>query len=146
MTTIAASVEIEAPAEATWAVLTDWSGQGSWMPMTTVEVTGGDGALGTQLTARSGVGKLALVDPMTIDVWQPPHRCEVAHHGRVITGRGVFVVDELPGGRSKVTWEEQLAGEGAMKLLDRASGPGTRVMLGVALRRLRRAVSASTTP
>jgi hypothetical protein len=113
------------------------------MPMTKVEVTGGDGALGTEMTARSGLGRLALIDPMTIDVWEPPHRCEVAHHGRVITGRGVFVVDELPGGRSKVTWEEQLAGTGVMSLLDRASVPGTRVMLGVALKRLKRAVTAS---
>lgn len=143
MTTIAASVEIDAPADAIWAVLTDWAGQGSWMPMTTVEVTGGDGRLGTEMTARSGIGKLALVDPMTIDVWEPPHRCEVAHHGRVITGRGVFVVDGLPDGRSKVTWEEQLAGRGAMKLLDRASVPGTKFMLGVALRRLARAVTAA---
>jgi carbon monoxide dehydrogenase subunit G len=143
MTTIAASVEVDAPPEATWAVLTDWTAQGSWMPMTKVEVTGGDGALGTEMTARSGLGRLALIDPMTIDVWEPPHRCEVAHHGRVITGRGVFVVDELPGGRSKVTWEEQLAGTGVMSLLDRASVPGTRVMLGVALKRLKRAVTAS---
>jgi hypothetical protein len=143
MTTIAASVEIDAPVEATWAVLTDWAGQGSWMPMTKVDVTGGDGALGTHLTARSGLGKLALVDPMTIDVWEPPRRCEVAHHGRVITGRGVFVVEELPGGRSKVTWEEQLAGTGAMRLLDRASVPATRFMLGIALRRLAQAVTSS---
>jgi hypothetical protein len=143
MTTIAASVEIDAPAQATWTVLTDWAGQGSWMPMTTVAVTGGDGALGTEMTARSGLGKLALVDPMTIDVWEPPHRCEVAHHGRIITGRGVFIVEDLPGGRSKVTWEERLAGTGAMKLLDRASKPGTTLMLGVALRRLARSVTAS---
>jgi hypothetical protein len=144
VTTIAAAVEIDAPAEATWAVLTDWTGQGSWMPMTKVTVTGGDGGLGTTLVARSGAGKLALVDPMTIDVWEPPHRCEVAHHGAIITGRGVFTVDELPGGRSKVSWEERLAGAGAMRLLDKASVPGTRLMLGVALRRLARAVTAST--
>ena len=143
MTTVAASVEIDAPPAATWAVLTDWAGQGSWMPMTKVEVTAGDGGLGTSLIARSGVGALALVDPMTIDTWEPPHRCEVAHHGSVITGRGVFTVDELPGGRSRVTWQEQLAGTGAMKLLEAASRPGTRLMLGVALRRLRRAVTAA---
>ena len=143
MTTVAATVEIDAPVEATWAVLTDWVGQGSWMPMTKVEVTGGDGALGTRMTARSGLGKLALVDPMTIDVWQPPHRCEVAHQGRVITGRGVFIVAELPADRSMVTWEEHLAGKGAMRLLERVSAPGTRLMLGIALRRLARAVTAS---
>lgn len=144
MTTVAATVEIDAPVEATWAVLTDWTGQGSWMPMTKVEVTNGDGGLGTNLVARSGVGALALVDPMTIDVWEPPHRCEVAHHGSVITGRGVFTVAESPGGRSRVTWQEELAGEGAMKLLHRVTAPGTRLMLGVALRRLRRAVTAAT--
>jgi hypothetical protein len=142
VTTIAASVAVEAPAEHTWRVLTDWVGQGSWMPMTTVEVTGGDGGLGTSLVARTGVGALALTDPMTVDVWQPPHRCEVAHHGSLITGRGVFTVTERTGGGSMVTWEEQLAGTGLMKLLESLSAPATKAMLRVALRRLRRAVLA----
>ncbi len=141
MSNIAATVELEASAEDAWAVLTDWAAQGSWMPMTKVVVRSGDGRLGTELVARSGVGALALVDPMTIDVWEPPHRCEVAHHGSVITGRGVFTVERLPGGRSKVTWEERLAGTGLMRVLERAAAPATRVLLGVALRRLRRAVS-----
>jgi hypothetical protein len=140
MTTIAAAIEIEASAERCWSVLTDWTGQSEWMPLTKVEVTSGDGTLDSRLLARTGVGPAALVDPMVIDVWQPPHRCEVRHEGRLVTGRGVFIVENLPGGRSRVTWEEQLDSRGLRRLLDRAAALPTRTMLGVALRRLARRV------
>lgn len=140
MTTVAASVEIAASAERCWAVLTDWVGQSNWMPMTTVEVESGDGALGTKLRARTGLGLAAVLDPMEIDVWQPPHRCEVRHDGRIVTGRGVFLVEPIGSDRTKVTWEEQLESRGARRLFDRAASGPTKAMLRVALRRLARRV------
>jgi carbon monoxide dehydrogenase subunit G len=143
MTTVAASIDIDAPAERAWAVLTDWIGQSQWMPMTSVRVESGDGALGTRLLARSGLGRAAIADPMVIDVWAPPHRCEVRHDGRIVTGRGVFIVDELPGGRSRVTWEERLDSVGARRALDRAAVFPTKLLLTVALRRLARRVHES---
>jgi carbon monoxide dehydrogenase subunit G len=143
MTTVAASIEIEASVERCWAVLTDWVGQSEWMPMTTVQVESGDGALGTKLRARTGLGPAAVLDPMEIDVWQPPHRCEVRHDGRIVTGRGVFLVEDIGSGRSRVTWEEQLDSTGARKLLDRAAAAPTKAMLGVALRRLARRVGTA---
>jgi carbon monoxide dehydrogenase subunit G len=142
VTSISASITIDAPAELAWAVLTDWAGQGSWMPLTDVEVEDGDGTLGTRMVARSGLGRLALVDPMRIDVWEPPHRCEVQHLGRVVTGRGVFGVDARAATQCVVTWEERLESTGIRKPIDAVAGPPTRLMLGIALRRLRRAVLA----
>src|ERR1700759_2321090 len=136
MTTVAASIEIAAPVERCWAVLTDWVGQSEWMPMTTVQVESGDGALGTKLRARSGLGPAAVIDPMEIDVWQPPRRCEVRHDGRIVPGRGLSLVDPIGAGRSRVTWKEQLDSRGARRLLDRAAAAPTKAMLGVALRRL----------
>src|SRR5579875_712687 len=106
MTEGAASVELDLPADAAWRLVTDWEQQGRWMPMTAVEVVSGDGGLGTTLRARTGAGPLAVVDEMVIDRWEPPRRAEVRHLGRVVTGRGVFAVDELPGGRSRVSWTE----------------------------------------
>lgn len=136
MTTIAASIEIDAAPEKCWEVLTDWTGQSEWMPMTTVVVEAGDGALGTRLRARTGLGPAAVADPMVVDVWRPPHRCEVKHEGRVVTGRGIFLVEPRGRSRTKVTWEEQLDSRGVRRYLDRAAAAPTRAMLSVALRRL----------
>ena len=79
---------------------------------------------------------------MVIDVWQPPHRCEVRHEGRIVTGRGVFIVEPLDAARTKVTWEEQLDSIGVRRVVDRAAAGPTRAMLGVALRRLATQVRA----
>jgi carbon monoxide dehydrogenase subunit G len=142
VTTISASIDVDAPADRVWAVLTDWTGQGSWMPLTRVEVQSGDGGSGTRMVARSGIGRLALVDPMVVDVWDPPRRCEVRHLGRVVTGRGVFLVEEVSGDRSRVTWQEQLESRGIRRLVDAVAVAPTAAMLRVALRRLRRAVQS----
>jgi carbon monoxide dehydrogenase subunit G len=135
-----ASVEVDASAQRVWDALVDWERQGDWMPFTRVRVeTGGPRqGLGARLSAVTGVGSAALVDPMTIDVWEPPRRVEVAHHGKVVTGRGVFLVERLGSQRTRFTWREELAGEGPRQLLDRAAAPVGRLMLGVAVRRFAR--------
>ena len=133
MTSVSASVELPLTQAQAWAAVTDWVGQSRWMPFTSVEVTEGDGALGTRLAARTGVGPLGFLDTMVIDVWEPPSRCEVAHLGRVVRGRGVFEVTELAPGRARVTWTEVLDGVAA-----RATAPASRRALGFALRRFAR--------
>lgn len=146
MTTVSASVDIGASADTTWAVVTDWERQGEWMPLTSVVLAPGSAAgLGARLTARSGVGPAAVVDPMVVSVWEPPTRCEVAHQGRVVTGRGVFRVEPLGPDRSRFTWHEMLESQGVRRLLDPAAGPATRLLLGVAVRRLARLVEAEST-
>jgi hypothetical protein len=146
VTTVSVSVDVDATAAATWAVVTDWERQGEWMPLTSVVLDPGSGhGLGARLTARSGVGPAAVTDPMVVDVWAPPTYCEVVHQGRVVTGRGVFRVEPLGPDRSRFTWEEILDGRGARRLLDRAAGPATRLLLGVAVRRLARLVAAEST-
>lgn len=143
MTTLSVSVDIDAPPARTWDVVTDWERQGDWMPMTTVQrVEDMPNGVGTSLTARSGIGLLGFVDRMVVDVWQPPYRCEVKHLGKVVTGRGVFLVDELPGARSRFTWREELDGTGPRRLIDVATLPPTRALLTVALRRLAKLVEA----
>jgi uncharacterized protein YndB with AHSA1/START domain len=133
VTPVAASVLVPAPAEQVWAALTDWAAQGEWMPLTTVQVVSGDAGLGSVLSARTGLGRLGVVDDMEVDVWEPPHRCEVAHRGRVIRGRGIFVVDPVGPGSSRVTWTEELEGVPA-----RVTAPAARAVLALALRRFAR--------
>jgi Polyketide cyclase / dehydrase and lipid transport len=142
MTTLTVAVDIDAPARRTWDVVTDWERQGEWMPMTDVQVTtSAPTGVGARLSARSGVGPASFVDPMVVDVWEPPHRCEVVHLGRVVTGRGVFLVEDLPGNRSRFTWREELDSTGARGVLDRMGLPVTRVLLAVALNRLARLIA-----
>jgi len=139
VTSAVASVVVGVPSEAAWAALTDWAAQGSWMPLTAVAVTTGDGGLGTLLSARTGIGPAAVVDDMEIDVWEPPRRCEVVHRGRVIRGRGVFEVEAVDPSTARVTWTEQLDGRVAQ-----VAAPASRWLLAVALRRFARICEEST--
>lgn len=142
MTTLTVSVDIDASVERTWSVVTDWQRQGEWMPMTEVRVSADSPmGIGAKISARSGVGVASFVDPMVVDVWSPPHRCEVVHLGKVVTGRGVFTVESLPDNRSRFTWQEELDSEGARRVIDRVGLPPTRLLVNVALRRLARLIA-----
>lgn len=104
------TVDVNAPAELVWHVVTDWPGQADWMFATHVETTsGGDGRqLGATMSAVTGFGPLAVTDTMEIVEWKPPRRCVVLHTGAVIRGDGIFEVTELGPVRSRFLWSEVL--------------------------------------
>jgi len=133
-TVIAASVDVDATVDEAWQAITDWPAQSAWMPFTTVAVVG-DVRVGprTRLRAVTGIGAAAVVDEMEVDRWEPPYRCDVRHDGRVVRGRGVFLVEDQGAGRARVTWEEHLDGRMA-----RVGAPAGRRMLSIALRRFAR--------
>jgi len=100
---------VDAPVESTWAAVTDWERQGEWMLGTSVRVLGDSPAGGgARLEARTGVGPLAVVDTMRITAWEPPHRCQVAHLGRIVRGSAAFEVEQAANGRSRILWSEWL--------------------------------------
>lgn len=103
-------VDVNAPAEAVWRMLTDWPGQQEWMLGTRVEVQGGGEGrhLGARLRAVTGVGPLGITDTMEIVEWEPPKRCVVRHTGKVVRGDGVFEVVALAPDRSRLLWSELL--------------------------------------
>lgn len=103
------SVDVDAPVERTWTAAVDWDNQGDWMLGTRVRAThqGGVG-VGGRLEAFTGAGRISFSDSMEITVWEPPHRCEVRHTGRIVRGTAAFRVEELSGGRSRFSWEESL--------------------------------------
>ena len=108
-------VDVDAPAEAVWRMVTDWEGQGEWMLGTRVDVmTAGDGReLGARLRAVTGVGPVGFADTMEIVEWTVPddggaRRCVVRHTGKVVRGDGVFEVVELAPGRARFVWSELL--------------------------------------
>lgn len=134
MAVLTLTVDIDAPVEATWRAAVDWEAQGEWVYKTTVRGTAQGGVgVGGGIEAYTGVGKLGFLDTMVITVWEPPHRCEVLHTGRVVRGTGVFAVEELPGGQSRFVWEEQL--DLPLGALGRAGWPLVRPLFAAGVRR-----------
>lgn len=105
MAEITLSVEVDAPPQVVWDALVDWDRQGEWMLLT--EVRGGHGE-GEKIEAYTGKRPLGFLDSMTITDWQPRHRCEVLHTGRVVRGSAAFDIEALPGDRSRFIWTEWL--------------------------------------
>lgn len=109
MPILALSVDVDAPAEQTWAAAVDWATQADWMLGTRVRTTRQDGSgVGARLEAFTGVGRLGFLDPMEITVWQPPRSCHVVHLGRVVRGTGAFEVEPRGDDRSRFYWREDL--------------------------------------
>ena len=102
-------VLVRAPAEAVFAALIDWEGQGDWMLGTRVRVSRGDGvSVGSELTAVTGLGSKGVVDTMEITRFDPGERVDVLHTGRIVRGTGTMEVLALPGGLGRFVWSEQL--------------------------------------
>lgn len=108
-TCLVLSVDVNAPVEQTWTGVTDWDRQGEWMLGTRVRATarGGQG-VGGRIEAITGIGRVGARDPMTITVWEPPHRCHVLHTGRIVRGTGAFEVESRGPGQSRFVWREDL--------------------------------------
>lgn len=136
---VSESVHIAADPETVFAAVVDWRRQGEWIPLTRVRVLAGEPGLGQRVVASTGVGPVGFDDPMTVTWWDPPHRCEVLHTGRVVRGSGTFVVEPAPGG-SRFTWQERVLVPGGplAALVWSVGRPVSRACLAWAQRRLAR--------
>jgi carbon monoxide dehydrogenase subunit G len=103
-------VEVDAPAEATWQVLTDWDRQHEWALLTRTRGIGPTGghAVGEQVHAVTGLRPLGFLDSMVITQWDPPALCEVRKPGRVVRGQARFEVTPLGPTRSRVTYRAEV--------------------------------------
>jgi hypothetical protein len=138
------SVDVDAPPLQAWRALVDWERQGEWMPLTDVTVVGGDPhGVGGRIEARTGIpvggGRhVGLLDTLEITGWDPPHRVDVLHTGRVVRGPGIFEVRPRTAGAT-VVWTEQL--ELPLGRLGRLGWPlvrpGARFALRLGLNRFR---------
>ncbi|WP_223168174.1 SRPBCC family protein [Nonomuraea sp. SYSU D8015] len=97
-----AAVEVAAPPERVFAVLTDWPRHREWMFLTSARQVGPD-----RIEAYSGVRPFGFLDTMTITHWEPPALVRVEHTGRVVRGRGAIRVRPSAGG-TRVVWAEEL--------------------------------------
>lgn len=109
--------EFSSSSEAVWTRLVDWATHGDWIPATKVDGPDGEPtAPGTEFTATTGYGPLALVDRMRVvrcdwDDASASGDCEVEKIGPVLTGRAAFTV--LPHGTGTasgavVNWLEDI--------------------------------------
>lgn len=136
-------VAIAAPPEAVFDAVSDWQGQSAWVAFTTVTVEPGGHRVGERLTAVTKLAGIGFTDPMEVTRWEPPHRVDVRHLGRVLRGAGTFTVEPAPGG-ARFVWAEDLdLPLGAAGRLGFAVvRPAFTLMLRRSLRRLARQVEA----
>jgi hypothetical protein len=136
-------VAVAAPVEVAWGALTDWQGQSGWMVLTAVTAEPGGHRVGERLDAFTRIGGVGFHDPMEVTRWDPPHRVEVAHLGRVVRGTGIFEVRPAPGG-AWLVWAEDLdlplgrPGSLGFKVVR----PAFQLMLRRSLRRLAKQVES----
>ena len=64
--------------------------------------------VGTTFDCDTKVGPISLVDRMEITEWRAGRAMGVRHSG-VVTGSGRFTLRRARGGRTRFTWDEQLA-------------------------------------
>jgi len=91
-------IDVDAPPERVWALLTDWERQGDWMLATDVRTVDGPAQrLHGRLAARTGLPlpggrRIGVLDTMIVTRWEPPRLVEVQHTGRIVRGPGTFEV------------------------------------------------------
>lgn len=109
MVAIAVETELDAPPDVVWSDIENIASHVEWMHdaesiwFTSAHTRGP----GTTFEVETKVGPIRLTDVMEITEWEDESTMGVRHSG-VVTGSGVFTLVELPGGRTRFRWEEEL--------------------------------------
>lgn len=103
------AVDLDAPADVVWRVLTDWERQSDWMlEASDIVVTSGHReGVGVESEATVRIGGISTRDRIRVDVWEPPRHLGIVHLGWV-GGRGDLVLSEKGSGRTRLGWTEEL--------------------------------------
>jgi hypothetical protein len=124
--TLRISFTVDAPCEQVWEKIADWPSQGDWMLQTKVWVTSDQReGVGTSIAAFTGplhfiyprFKSFGLLDLMTVTHWQPPHRCDVEHIGKILKGSGSFLLTPISSTKTRFDWSETVAAPRALFLL-----------------------------
>lgn len=103
------AITIRAPIDEVWDVVSDIERQPLWMEeMKTVRLTTpGPVGVGTRGEADVRIFMIGVVDPVEIDVYDPPTRFGIRHVG-TFTGQGRITLEPIDAGRTLVRWDEHL--------------------------------------
>ena len=106
---MAMRVEIDAPVETVWDVISDIPRQPEWMrEMKAVRIltpgTVGEGTVGEATVRIFGI---AVRDPVVITTWRPPHEFALEHDGLYRGGGRITLREGVPG-TTIVDWHEVL--------------------------------------
>jgi carbon monoxide dehydrogenase subunit G len=109
MPAVTVSIDIDAPPDRVWAELEDLPSHVEWMAdaesMTiTSEQTSG---VGTVAEVATTIGPLRTTDVMRFTEWDEGRAMAVRHEG-LVSGSGRFTLDDIGGGRTRMTWSEEL--------------------------------------
>ncbi len=107
--TIRVSVTIRAPLEEVWTKAADLGSHVEWMAdaESIVFLTARQRGLGTRMEVATRVGPLRTKDVMEVTEWDDRRRIGVRHTG-LVTGQGVFELEEVDPANTRFTWRERL--------------------------------------
>lgn len=124
--TLRISFAVDASCERVWEKIADWPSQADWMLQTKVWVTSDQReGIGTSIAAFTGplhfiyprFKSFGLLDLMTVTHWQPPHRCDVEHVGKILKGSGSFLLTPLSETKTQFDWSETVIAPRALFFL-----------------------------
>ncbi len=107
---IRVSTVIKARPGTVWADVRDIASHASWMDdAESIRITSPSGeGLGATFECATKVGPFRLNDRMEVTEWAEGKAMGIRHTG-LVTGSGRFSLRRTPRGRTRFTWEEQLA-------------------------------------
>jgi hypothetical protein len=106
---IRSTIEIGVPIEQVWVRLAEVERQPEWMhdlKWVRIETPGPIG-VGTRAEGLVRILGIGVIDPIEVTEFLPPHAYAISHEG-LFRGSGVFRLDALDDGRTRVTWDETL--------------------------------------
>jgi carbon monoxide dehydrogenase subunit G len=109
MAKIRVRATLDAPPAQVWVALSDLASHVAWMhdAVAIRFVTDRTYGVGARFECDTKVGPLRLTDVMEVTEWSPGRALGVRHVG-VVTGTGRFVIQRARGGRTRVSWVEEL--------------------------------------
>ena len=122
------SIEIGVPIERVWMRLAEIDRQPEWMHdlKWVRNVTPGPIRVGTRADGLVRILGIGVNDPIEVTEFLPPHEYGISHEG-LFRGSGVFRLEALDDGRTRVTWDETLIAPILPNLLGLIQAPLLRV-------------------